>query len=176
MPHPPWQCRSTKVSAITQMTTLLQKMHNWRTNVDDSLADCSAYESRRRDGPATPAKVPRHASHASQRYTPRPSQSLFATTDRKQQAQQREQRAFTCGGIDIILHHRLSWEDSGWRVWEIKCGNKPLVSGSNYRLSATLRQRTGLGLALLHACIFLLHILEWSSSQGWRNRTAPTET
>jgi hypothetical protein len=39
--------------------------------MDDSLVDCSAYESRRRDGLVDGL---RHSSHASQRYAPPPSQ------------------------------------------------------------------------------------------------------
>jgi hypothetical protein len=52
-----------------------------------------------------------------------------------------------CGCIDLILH-RLSWETSGWRGREMKSGIGPFLNGSNYRLSATLRQHTGLDLAL----------------------------
>ena len=97
--------------------------------------------------------VPRHPSHASLRYAAPPSQPsqrlyLLGVTANKRN---KEQRADTCGGIDLILRW-LSWEISGWRVWEIKCGKEPLLNGSNYRLSATLRQRTGLDLALVDAC------------------------
>lgn len=97
--------------------------------------------------------VPRHPSHASLRYAAPPSQPsqrlyLLGVTANKRN---KEQRAGTCGGIDLILRWP-SWEISGWRVWEIKCGKEPLLNGSNYRLSATLRQRTGLDLALVDAC------------------------
>lgn len=63
----------------------------------------------------------------------------------------KEQRAVMCGCIDLILH-RLRWETSGWRGWEMKSGIGSFLNGSNYRLSATLRQHIGLDLALVDAC------------------------
>lgn len=76
-------------------------------------------------------------------------QFLFASIERNQR--NKEQRAVMCGCIDLILH-RLRWETSGWRGWEMKSGIGSFLNGSNYRLSATLRQHTGLDLALVDAC------------------------
>lgn len=63
--------------------------------------------------------------------------------------QQEELVMVICGSIDLIWGSLLR-ETSGWRVREIKCGNKVFLNGSNHQLpAATLRQRTGLDLALI---------------------------
>lgn len=87
---------------------------------------------------------------------------------------QQEELVMVIGGfIDLILDSLL-WEASGWRVWEIKCGNKVLLNGSNRRLpAATLRQRTGLDLALidtLSCCTFSTGRHRKDRAGGWLQR------